>query len=185
MNIKTTVIFSKLRRLYRRNRFRSNYILDCYRIKEEKVSHRLTTFDDLSVGQAASFKKTITVKDISRFIAITGDTNPLHVDDAFAARTFFGQTIAHGMLSASLFSTLVGMHIPGTGAIYKSQTLEFLRPVHVGDTLLACFEITAVHREKEEIEIKSWIDNQDGDTVIRGKAVAGLLRGFKSSASQK
>ena len=140
------------------------------------MNHPLTTFEDLSVGQTASFKKTITQEDISKFIDITGDTNPIHVDAEFAGRTFFGRPIAHGMLSASLFSTLVGMHIPGTGAIYKSQTIEFLKPVHVGDTLLACFEITAINREKEEIEIKSWIDNQAGETVIQGVAVAGLIR---------
>jgi len=83
------------------------------------------------------------------------------------------------MLSASLFSTLVGLHIPGIGAIYKSQTLEFLRPVFIGDTLCAWFEIVEIDQEKEEIVIKSWIENQDGKSVIEGMAVAGLLRGMK------
>ncbi len=105
--------------------------------------------------------------------------NPLHVDKAFAEKTFFGRRIAHGMLSASLFSTMVGMHIPGLGAIYKSQTLEFLGPVFIGDTLCAWFEIVEIDREKEEIAIKSWIENQDGEVVIQGRAVAGLLRGMK------
>ncbi|MCG8619664.1 MAG: hypothetical protein MI802_25865, partial [Desulfobacterales bacterium] len=90
-----------------------------------------------------------------------------------------GQRIAHGMLSAALFSTLVGMHIPGTGAIYKSQTLEFLKPVFIGDTLTAWFEILSIDRNAEEVVIKSWIENQDKMIVIRGKAVAGLLRGLK------
>ena len=116
---------------------------------------------------------------LSHFIAITGDTNPLHVDESFAKHTFFGQRIAHGMLSASLFSTLVGMHIPGIGGIYKSQTLEFLRPVLIGDTLCAWFEIEGIDQEKEEIVIKSWIENQDGENVIEGKTVASLLRGLK------
>ena len=97
----------------------------------------------------------------------------------FAKQTFFGQRIAHGMLSASLFSTLVGMHIPGVGAIYKSQTLEFLRPVFIGDTLCAWFEIVDIDQNKEEVDIKSWIENQDGEIVIQGRAVAGLLRGKK------
>jgi len=105
--------------------------------------------------------------------------NPLHVDETFAEKTFFGQRIAHGLLSASLFSTMVGMHIPGFGAIYKSQTLEFLRPVFIGDTLCAWFEIVAIDHSKEEVEIKSWIENQDGEVVIQGKAVAGLLRGME------
>lgn len=144
---------------------------------------QLTTFDDLSVGQKASLSKTITESDLSHFIAITGDVNPLHVDDAFARQTFFGQRIAHGMLSAALFSTLVGMHIPGIGAIYKSQTLEFLKPVFIGDTLTAWFEILCVDTAAEEVVINSWIENQNNMVVIRGQAVAGLLRGLKPESS--
>ena len=143
------------------------------------MTYQLTTFDDLKIGQKAFLKKTITEEDLSHFIAITGDENPIHVDKIFAEQTFFGQRIAHGMLSASLFSTLVGMHIPGVGAIYKSQTLEFLRPVFIGDTLYAWFEIIAIDLEDERIEIKSWIENQDGENVIVGKTVASLLRGLK------
>ena len=143
---------------------------------------QLTVYDDLAVGQKASLTKTITEADLSHFVAITGDTNPLHVDDSFAAQTFFGQRIAHGMLSASLFSTLVGMHIPGIGAIYKSQTLEFLRPVFIGDTLIAWFEITAIDTADERIEIRSWIENQDGKIVIEGKTTASLLRGVEFDA---
>ncbi len=143
------------------------------------MTYKLTTFDDLSIGQQAFLKKTITESDLSHFIAITGDMNPLHVDKTFAEKTFFGQRIAHGMLSASLFSTMVGMHIPGFGDIYPSQTLEFLGPVFMGDTLCAWFEIVEIHPEKEEVVIKSWIENQDGDVVIQGKAVAGLLREMK------
>ena len=142
------------------------------------MTQRLTRFDDLSIGQKACLKKTITQADLDRFMAITGDENPLHTDPEFARKTFFGQRIAHGMLSASLFSTLVGMHIPGTGAIYKSQTLEFLRPVFIGDTLMAWFEIIAIDKDAEEVVLKSWIENQDKQVVVKGRAVAGLLRGF-------
>ena len=140
------------------------------------MNYTLTAFNDLKVGQTASLTKTITEEDLNHFIAITGDENPLHIDESFAKQTFFGQRIAHGMLSASLFSTLVGMHIPGIGAIYKSQAIEFLLPVFIGDTLCAWFEIVAIDTENEEIEIKSWIENQDGENVIEGKTVASLLR---------
>ncbi|MDA3918937.1 MAG: MaoC family dehydratase [Deltaproteobacteria bacterium] len=143
------------------------------------TAYKLTTFNDLKIGQKASLIKTITEEDLSHFIAITGDKNPLHVDESFAEQTFFNQRIVHGMLSASLFSTLVGMHIPGIGAIYKSQTLEFLLPVFIGDILCAWFEIVGIDLEKEEIIIKSWIENQDGKNVIVGKTVASLLRGSK------
>lgn len=142
------------------------------------MGYQLTHFSDLSLGQTAFLQKTITDADLSHFIAITGDLNPLHVDESFAAKTFFGQRIAHGLLSASLFSTLVGMHLPGVGAIYKSQTLEFCHPVFIGDTLCAWFEITAIDPEAEIIEIKSWIENQDKQIVIQGKTIASLLRGF-------
>jgi 3-hydroxybutyryl-CoA dehydratase len=143
------------------------------------MNDKLTTFNDLKVGQTASLTKTITEEDLNHFIAITGDENPLHVDESFAEQTFFGQRIVHGMLSASLFSTLVGMHIPGIGAIYKSQTLKFLLPVFIGDTLCAWFEIVAIDPDNEEIKIKSWIENQDCKNVIEGKTVVSLLRGLK------
>ncbi|GAB6145926.1 MaoC family dehydratase [Desulfocicer niacini] len=143
------------------------------------VKHELTSFEDLAIGQKASLKKTITEADLDHFIAITGDVNPLHVDDEFARQTFFGQRIAHGMLSAALFSTMVGMHLPGTGAIYKSQTLEFLAPVFIGDTLCVWFEITDINAAVGEIGINSWIENQDGKTVIQGRTTASLLRGFR------
>jgi len=142
------------------------------------MNYHLTSFDDLKVGQKAFLRKTITEADLSHFIAITGDKNPLHVDERFAEQTFFGQKIVHGMLSASLFSTLVGMHLPGIGAIFKSQTLNFLRPVFIGDNLCAWFEIIALDPETEIIEIKSWIENQNKEIVIEGKTVVSLLRGF-------
>ncbi|GAB4354179.1 MAG: MaoC family dehydratase [Gammaproteobacteria bacterium] len=144
------------------------------------MNYRLITFDELSVGQEAAFAKTITEADIAHFVAITGDTNPLHVDAEFARQTFFGERIAHGMLSAALFSTLVGLHLPGIGAIYRSQSLEFLRPVHIGDTLTARLRISAIDRDSERIELDSWIDNQRGERVIEGKSVASLLRGLKA-----
>jgi len=147
------------------------------------MPQHLTTYNDLKVGQKASLQEKITEEDLSNFIAITGDENPLHVDASFAEQTFFGQRIAHGMLSASLFSPLAGMHIPGIGAIYKSQTLEFLRPVFIGDTLVAWFEIIAIDPEKELIEIKSWIENQDGQKVVKGRAVTSLLRELKNANS--
>jgi 3-hydroxybutyryl-CoA dehydratase len=140
------------------------------------MDYKLATFNELKIGQKASLKKTITEKDLEHFIAITGDTNPLHVDGSFAKKTFFDQRIAHGMLSASLFSTLVGMHIPGIGAIYKSQTLEFKLPVYIGDTLCAWFEIVSVSKQSEEVVIKSWIENQNGEIVIQGITIASLIR---------
>ncbi|MDW7711122.1 MAG: MaoC family dehydratase [Deferrisomatales bacterium] len=144
------------------------------------MEYRLTTFDDLCLGQRASFSKTVTEADLSHFVAITGDVNPLHVDQEFARRTFFGERIAHGMLSAALFSTLVGMLLPGIGAIYRSQTLEFLRPARIGDTLTANFEVERLDPVENLIEMRSWVENQKGEVVVRGRACASLLRGLCS-----
>jgi acyl dehydratase len=143
------------------------------------VSHRLTTFDDLAVGQHASVTRVFTQADVETFRDLTGDTNPLHDDPELAARTFFGGTIVHGLLSGALFSTLIGTRIPGTGAIYRSQTLEFLAPVRPGDRLTAHARVETVDRPANRIGIATWIDNQDGRRVLEGRAVVSLLRGLK------
>ena len=136
----------------------------------------MKTIDDFAPGQRASFTKTFTDDDVERFVAITGDVNPLHVDDSFAATTQFGRRVLHGMLTASLFSTMVGVFIPGTGAIYRSQTLTFLRPVFVGETVTAHFVIRSVDRTKHRLTIDAWIENAAGERVIEGVCEAGLLR---------
>jgi len=140
---------------------------------EETVTARIEAFEP---GQHASFTKTFTDEDVQRFVAITGDVNPLHVDDAYAAGTRFGRRVLHGMLTASLFSTMVGMLLPGTGAIYRSQTLAFLLPVYVGDTVTAHFVVRSVDRVKHRLVIDSWIENAAGERVIEGVCEAGLLR---------
>ncbi|HKS24785.1 MAG TPA: MaoC family dehydratase [Thermoanaerobaculia bacterium] len=132
--------------------------------------------DDFTPGQHVTFTKTFTDDDVRRFIEITGDVNPLHVDDAFAAGTRFGRRVLHGMLTASIFSTMVGMLLPGTGAIYRTQTLAFLRPVYVGDTVTAHFVVRAVDRVRHRLDIDSWIENEAGERVVEGKCEAGLLR---------
>jgi len=132
--------------------------------------------DDFHLGQHASFTKTFTGEDVERFIAITGDVNPLHVDDAYAAQTQFGRRVLHGMLTASVFSTMVGMLLPGTGAVYRSQTLTFLRPVHIGETVTAHFVVRAIDRAKHRLTIDAWIENGAGERVVEGVCEAGLLR---------
>ena len=132
--------------------------------------------DDFELGQHAIFTKTFTEEDVARFIGITSDTNKLHVDEAYAARTQFGGRVLHGMLTASIFSTMVGMFIPGPGAVYRSQTLQFLRPVRVGETVTAHFVIRAIDRAKRRLTIDSWIENGAGERVVEGTCEAGFLR---------
>ncbi len=136
----------------------------------------LARIEDFQPGQHVTFTKTFTEDDLRRFIEITGDVNPLHVDDEFAAQARFGRRVLHGMLTASIFSTMVGMLLPGTGAIYRSQAINFLRPVYVGDTVTAHFVVRSVDRAKHRLQIDSWIENSAGERVIEGTCEAGLLR---------
>ena len=102
--------------------------------------------EDLKVGMSAMFGKTVTEADIAAFAGVSGDTNPIHLHDGFAAGTRFGQRIAHGMLSGSFISTVIGTKLPGPGSVYISQTLNFMAPVLIGDTITAVATITASTR---------------------------------------
>ncbi|HRY07181.1 MAG TPA: MaoC family dehydratase, partial [Hyphomicrobiaceae bacterium] len=116
--------------------------------------------DQLSVGQSDAVVRTITAEDVVAFARLSGDYNALHVDDEFAARTEFGSRVVHGFLHASLLSTLVGMKIPGPGALYLSQSIDFSAPVFIGDTVEARGRIEKIDRETRIIEIETEIVNQ-------------------------
>ena len=122
-------------------------------------------------GQRASTTKTITESDVYVFAGITGDFNPLHVDEVSARRSRFGQRIAHGILSAGLVSAVLGMKLPGPGGIYLSQSLRFLRPVKFGDTVTATAEVVAYRPEKRVLTLKTSCTNQQGETVAEGESV--------------
>lgn len=152
-------------------------LFSLFTMKYKEAGKRLVkTIDDFYVGQHVTFTKTFTDEDVRRFVEITSDVNPLHLDDAFAARTQFGRRVLHGMLTASILSTMVGMLLPGTGAIYRSQTIRFLKPVFVGDTVTAHFIVRAIDRARHRLDIDSWIENSSGERVIEGNCEAGLLR---------
>lgn len=137
------------------------------------VSDRL---DQLCVGQSDVVSRTITADDVLSFARLSGDYNALHVDDEFAARTEFGSRVVHGFLHASLLSTLIGMRMPGPGALYLSQTIEFSAPVFIGDTVAARGRIERVDRETRIVEIDTEITNQHGAKVLAGRARAKVLR---------
>ncbi len=126
---------------------------------------------DLRIGASASWSKTITMADIRAFAALTGDENPLHVDEAFARTTRFGRPIAHGMLVASLISAVLSRSLPGPGTIYLSQSLEFVRPVYPGDTITARVEVTEIRDDKPVVTLITRCVNQHGEEVVRGKAI--------------
>ena len=112
-------------------------------------------FEDLQIGQSASFSKTIAEADIVLFAGISGDLNPVHINAEYAATTQFGQRIAHGMLTASLISTVVGMQLPGEGAIYLSQSTRFRAPVLIGDTVTATATVIALDPAKKRVTLKT------------------------------
>ena len=116
------------------------------------------TYDEINVGDKASFSKTVTEADIHSFSAVSADFNPIHVDEVYATTSSLGKKmggrIAQGLLSASLFSTLVGVYIPGKGALYVSQTCNFKRPVKIGDTLRAESEVLEKLEELNKVLIQ-------------------------------
>ncbi len=122
------------------------------------------------VGDRASFSKTISESDIYQFAGITGDFNPMHVDEVYASGTRFGKRIAHGMLTSSFICTVLGMKLPGVGTIHISQSLEFLRPVFIGDTVTVRLEVTEL-MEKGRLKIRSEVFNQHGEAVIDGYSI--------------
>jgi 3-hydroxybutyryl-CoA dehydratase len=136
----------------------------------------LYTFDELSIGMSASLSRTITREDIARFADVTGDRNPIHIDEEFA-REFcigekpIGRNIAHGMLGAGMLSAVLGTRLPGPGGVYMGQTLSFKKPVFIGDTITAKVEIIDLRREKHHIRASTVCVNQDEAVVIDGEAL--------------
>jgi 3-hydroxybutyryl-CoA dehydratase len=128
----------------------------------------------ISVGARASLTRVISDADITAFAELTGDSNPLHVDDAFAARSRFGRRIAHGLLSAGLISAVLGTKLPGPGAIYLQQAFRFQRPVYPGDTVTATVEVTAYRDDRRIATLRTTCVDQRGETVLDGEAVVVL-----------
>jgi 3-hydroxybutyryl-CoA dehydratase len=122
-----------------------------------------------TVGQSAEMTKIITEEDIFLFAGITGDRNPVHISKEFAAKTRFGERIAHGMLTAGLISAVIGMKLPGPGCLYVSQTLSFLAPVKIGDEITARAEIVEVISEKR-LKLRTECINQRKEMVLEGEA---------------
>ncbi|MDO8616172.1 MAG: MaoC family dehydratase [Dehalococcoidia bacterium] len=129
----------------------------------------------VKVGDRAEFEKTVTAEDIQAFARVTGDTNPLHRDPDYAAKTRFGECIAHGMLSAGYISAALGTKLaPHCCVVYLSQSLRFLRPVKIGDTIKAVAEVKGVEPEKRILTVETNCYNQAGDPVVKGEAVVLL-----------
>lgn len=126
--------------------------------------------EDLKVGMTASYAKTVTEADVVLFAGVSGDTNPVHLNEEFAKETMFQGRIAHGMLSASFISTVLGTKLPGPGCIYLSQNLKFRAPVRSGDTVSATATITDIVPDKKRVVMQT-ICSVRNQIVIEGEAV--------------
>ena len=130
----------------------------------------MSRFNEINIGTKAEIKHLITDKDIDKFVELTGDDNKIHIDKDYAQKTSFKKPVAHGMLSVSFISTIIGTKIPGDGALWYSQTLEFLQPVRVGDTITVKAEVIAKIERLNAIELQTDIYNQNQQKVIKGTA---------------
>lgn len=127
-------------------------------------------FDELSVGQSAETVRVVGVADIEAFAAVSGDVNPVHLDEAYARTTTFGGRIAHGMLAAAYISAVIGNKLPGPGVIYLNQSLRFRRPVKIGDPVTAKVTIKALDQAKGHATLET-VCQVNGKTVVDGEAL--------------
>ena len=125
--------------------------------------------DELQVGMSSSFAKTITDADILMFAGVSGDTNPVHLNEEFAGGTPFKGRIAHGMLTGSLISTALGTKLPGAGCVYLSQTMKFLAPVRAGETVRAVVTVKEIEAEKRRVTMET-VCRVGGKDVLVGEA---------------
>jgi 3-oxoacyl-[acyl-carrier protein] reductase len=130
----------------------------------------MTRFDDIRIGEEAEIKHVVTQQDLDRFVELTGDDNKLHVDKEYAAKTSFKKPVVHGMLGASFISTIIGTKLPGDGALWFSQTIEFILPVRIGDELTIRATVTKKIDKLQIIELQTDIFNQDKQKVTAGVA---------------
>ncbi len=128
------------------------------------------TIEELQVGDAAEVAKTISESDIYLYAGITGDFNPAHINEAYAAKTFFKTRIAHGMLLGGFISAILGNQLPGPGTIYVRQELNFMNPARMGDTITSRVEVVEIITEKNRVKLKTTCVNQDGILLMEGEA---------------
>ncbi|MFA6800968.1 MAG: MaoC family dehydratase [Acholeplasmataceae bacterium] len=129
------------------------------------------TIKDLKVGDTAFFEKTITDADVILFAGVSGDLNPVHIDELYAKTSIFKKRIVHGGLVNALFSTVLGTQLPGNGTIYMGQNSKFLKPVFLGDTIKATVTVGEIIEEKNRVVLNTVAYNQNGDIVVSGTAM--------------
>ena len=140
--------------------------------------------EELSVGQSADFTKTVSSEDVTRFAEITGDFNPVHLDEEAATKSLFGGRVAHGMLTAGLISAALAGKLPGPGSVYLAQSLRFRAPVRIGDTITTRVEVTELILTKRRVKLSTVCRNQKGDVVVDGEATILVPESIESKAGE-
>ena len=140
---------------------------------------KIAKYENFEVGDKACHAKTVTQADVALFAEISGDFNPLHMDEEFAGNSQFGKRVVHGCFSSALISAVIGMKLPGPGALYVSQTSNFRKPVFPGDTLTATGEVTEKFTKKEGalkfLKLSTVVTNQNGVVVTDGEALVIVM----------
>jgi 3-hydroxybutyryl-CoA dehydratase len=142
---------------------------------ELAYDHIELAYEDIQIGDEASISQTITEPHVVTFAQLTGDTNPVHLDAEYAARSMFGERIAHGMLVAGLISAALGTRLPGPNSIYLGQDLKFTAPVKIGDTVTVTVTVTEKRDDKRIIKLRTIAVSQRGEMVVDGTAVIKKL----------
>lgn len=128
------------------------------------------TIDEITEGLSKTYSKTLTQKDVQLFAATSGDVNPVHLDSDFAATTPFGEPIGHGMWTGALVSAAIATQLPGPGSVYRGQSLQFKKPVKIGDTVTVTLTVEAIRARVKLVTIKCEAHNQEGVLVAEGTA---------------
>ena len=134
-----------------------------------------------AIGTQATLSRTITEDDILLFALVSGDHNPIHLDAEYAEKSLFGKRIAHGFLIGSLISAVLGNDMPGPGSIYLGQTLKFLAPIHIGDTVTVIVKVVAIREDKRIITLHTDCTNQHGTLVLSGEATVKFTKELEAA----
>jgi 3-hydroxybutyryl-CoA dehydratase len=140
-------------------------------VEDQHKYHQGLTIKELKVGQSYQKSFAITADLIERFADVTGDHNPIHLDEDYAGKSIFKQRVAQGMLQAGLLSGILGCHFPGVGTIYLAQTLKFIKPVFIKDQIRLRLEVLEIINDKNQVRLETVFTNQSGEPVITGEAL--------------
>ena len=134
------------------------------------------SYSEIEIGQKAELERTITDEDIKKYAEVSGDRNPIHLDEEYAKKTFFKGRIAHGMFSAALISAVLANQLPGPGSIYLKQEISFIKPIRIGDTIKVIVEVIEKDDKKERVILRTSCTNQHSKIVVDGKATVMPMR---------